>query len=218
FHQSPIAKSLMHHIAANFTCEDDEYEIELWDFQEAVAAHFLPAVHELAPSTNHTGKLTLADLQKRRYYTAELGYNHEEPRLMDSKGKTRGQLYHWIDMDSVLTWEVIEKATSEKREKWAAQIKTTVSLLHQIGVVWGDVKAENVVIDRNGNAVIIDFEGGATKGWIDKEVMDTKEGDLQGLERLVSFILDDESPLSAREKNIEIDYRCEDGEMECVGS
>lgn len=32
-------------------------------------------------------------------------------------------------------------------------------MLHGIGIVWGDGKAENVLIDINDNAWIIDFGG-----------------------------------------------------------
>jgi tRNA A-37 threonylcarbamoyl transferase component Bud32 len=124
---------------------------------------------------------------------------------VDSKGILRGQLYHWIDIDRALTWEAVEQAPKEVREKWASQIRKTVSTLHEIDVIWGDVKAENVVIDKSGNAIVIDFEGGATKGWIDEDKMGTKEGDLQGLERLMDYIFNDNCPLRVREKE-ELDY------------
>ena len=120
--------------------------------------------------------------------------------VMDSKGVLWGQLYHWIDIDYPLTWEVVEQAPVDVREKRASQIKETVSTLHRIGVVWGDVKADNVVIDRGGNAIAIDFEGGATKGWVDEDKMGTKEDDVQGLERLVDYTINDSCPIRIREK------------------
>jgi hypothetical protein len=129
--------------------------------------------------------------------------------VLNSKGLLRGQLYHWLPIAHVLTWEVVEQATKNQRKKWAAQTQQTLSTLHRIDVIWGDVKAENMIINKNGNAIIIDLEGGATKGWVDVEKMDTKEGDLQGMRRLVDYILNDDSRLRAREKAWDLDHGSE---------
>lgn len=48
------------------------------------------------------------------------------------------------------------------RRKWADQIKKTTKSLHGIGVVWGDVKLSNVIVDSQNNACLIDFGGGWT--------------------------------------------------------
>ncbi|KAF2473898.1 uncharacterized protein BDR25DRAFT_341136 [Lindgomyces ingoldianus] len=126
--------------------------------------------------------------------------------VVDSKGMLRGELYHWIDIDQTLTWRTIEQAPKDVREKWALQIQKTVLTLHQMDVVWGDVKAENVVIGTSGDAVVIDFEGGATKGWVDEDKIGTREGDVQGLERLIDYIFNDNCYLRLREKECD----CED--------
>lgn len=70
------------------------------------------------------------------------------------------------------------------RQKWYDQVSEAVQTLHQEGLCWGDVKAANVVIDGEGDAWLIDFEGGASWGWIDKKLKDTMAGDLQGLSKL----------------------------------
>lgn len=112
-------------------------------------------------------------------------------------GQTRGMLYDWVEigeygnLSSIMSTEV----PADVREKWTSQIRSTVAGLHAIGVVWGDVNADNVVIDANGDALVVDLEGGATRGWVDVDVADTPAGDLQGVERLVDFIVNDESPL-----------------------
>ena len=112
-----------------------------------------------------------------------------------------GQLYHWLDINKCLTWDVVAAASLPERRKWAEQVQRTVQSMHAIDVVWGDVKPGNVVIDvANGDAVVIDFEGGATRGWVDQEIMETKAGDMQGLGRLVDYILNDSSALRQREK------------------
>ncbi|KAF2167200.1 hypothetical protein M409DRAFT_22628 [Zasmidium cellare ATCC 36951] len=123
--------------------------------------------------------------------------------VVNGKDVLRGQLYYWIDIGHHLTWHVLERASSETRAKWVSRIRATVSSLHAMGVVWGDVIAGNVIIDTDGNAIAIDFEGGATKGWVDKEHMGTIKGDLQGLETLVDYILNDNCPLRVRDKELD---------------
>lgn len=47
-------------------------------------------------------------------------------------------------------------------------MQDTVRLLHQIGVIWGDGKASNVLIHREtDDAWVIDFGGGWTEGWVE---------------------------------------------------
>ncbi|OQV10981.1 Protein kinase domain-containing protein [Cladophialophora immunda] len=75
-----------------------------------------------------------------------------------------------------------------RREKWATQIRETVDQLHEIGVIWGDGKASNIIIDDQDNAWLIDFGGGWTEGWVDKEVADTVEGDEQAVNSIVNFL------------------------------
>ena len=51
---------------------------------------------------------------------------------------------------------------------WAEQVKSTVERLHEASISWGDAKAENVLVDVNENAWVIDFGGGYTEGWVEK--------------------------------------------------
>ena len=74
------------------------------------------------------------------------------------------------------------------RQRWASQIRETLAELHKAGIVWGDAKAENVLIDRENNAWVTDFGGGYTVGWVDAEKAGTVEGDLQGLERILNLL------------------------------
>ncbi|KAG7123900.1 hypothetical protein HYQ44_002536 [Verticillium longisporum] len=107
----------------------------------------------------------------------------------------RPDFYHFIKSEERRTWAVDERAPLALREKWAAQIKDTVAKLHHLSVVWGDVKADNVLVDENGNAIVIDLEGGTTQGWVDREKEGTVEGDAQGVENMMDFIFNDESML-----------------------
>ena len=60
--------------------------------------------------------------------------------------------------------------------------------LHEMGLIWGDGKPHNVVIDGDGDAWLIDFGGGWTKGWVDENLRGTKEGDEQAVNRIVKFL------------------------------
>lgn len=117
--------------------------------------------------------------------------------VADKDGQTKGLLYHWIQTLSsgTLTFSLTPDTPMQQREQWATQIQKTVDEFHRLGVVWGDVKSDNVLIDSENNALVIDLEGGTTGGWVDREVGGTVEGDLQGMERLRDFIFNDKSSL-----------------------
>jgi serine/threonine protein kinase len=74
------------------------------------------------------------------------------------------------------------------RQKWVAQIDNTVNELHRHGIIWGDVKPDNIVIDEHDDAWLIDFGGGYNPQWVDASIAGSIEGDLQGVERLKSML------------------------------
>ncbi|KAI5866347.1 hypothetical protein GGS23DRAFT_556699 [Durotheca rogersii] len=74
------------------------------------------------------------------------------------------------------------------KRRWASQIDTALAELHKAGIVWGDVKAENVLIDQDDNAWITDFGGGYTRGWVSEKTAGTVEGDLEGMAKLRQYI------------------------------
>lgn len=75
------------------------------------------------------------------------------------------------------------------RKKWATQIEHTVKELHCHGVVWGDAKPDNVAIDVDDNAWVLDFGGGGTPGWMDPSTYETEEGDLNVVARIETELL-----------------------------
>lgn len=94
----------------------------------------------------------------------------------------------------ILTWIEAPKSSLQyqywrqslpTRIRWAAQIRETMEELHKEGVVWGDAKLDNVLLYKDNTPWVIDFEGGYTPGWVDRERGGTVEGGLQGLERIV---------------------------------
>ncbi|KAI1745455.1 hypothetical protein F4680DRAFT_103804 [Xylaria scruposa] len=81
------------------------------------------------------------------------------------------------------------EASTERIQKWGAQVRETINLLHQIGVVWGDGKPHNILIHgETDDAWIIDFGGGYSDGWVDKELKETLDGDEQAVGRILKFL------------------------------
>ena len=78
---------------------------------------------------------------------------------------------------------------SSLKEKWAAQIEHTVAELHKNDIIWGDAKPENVIIDENDDAWLIDFGGGFTPPWVELENQESREGDLLALARIREKLL-----------------------------
>jgi tRNA A-37 threonylcarbamoyl transferase component Bud32 len=82
----------------------------------------------------------------------------------------------------------IATTTVELRQKWISQITETVQCLHEWGLVWGDGKPSNIIIDERDDAWLIDFGGGFTDGWVDKELAETIKGDDQALAKIVKAL------------------------------
>jgi len=104
----------------------------------------------------------------------------------DKEDMIEGMLTEYIE--SPRTLRKIDKISEEEYDLWAAQIKDAIGYLHRLDIVWGDAKAGNILISNNGAAMLIDFGGGATKDWVDKENYETRDGDWQGYQRILDFM------------------------------
>ncbi|KAJ0424009.1 hypothetical protein BJY00DRAFT_309819 [Aspergillus carlsbadensis] len=81
-----------------------------------------------------------------------------------------------------------------ERQQWYDEVSAAIRGFHEVGCAYGDVKAGNVLIDEDRRPWLIDFEGGTTEGYVDLELKNTIEGDLQGLEVLRKWLdLEDEA-------------------------
>lgn len=85
----------------------------------------------------------------------------------------------------------VADATAAQRAKWIRHLRATLNFLHRQvpPAVWGDVKPANVVIHADDDrAMLIDFGGSCTPGWVDRQLAETRDGDEQGFARLVAYI------------------------------
>ncbi|RSL58578.1 hypothetical protein CEP51_014060 [Fusarium floridanum] len=111
-----------------------------------------------------------------------LGYVHDK----DTK-RILGFLRQWVPGQNLGDIYLAPIAT-ETKQKWISQIRESVQLLHEQGLVWGDAKPYNVVIDEKDDAWLIDFGGGFTAGWVDSQLVETIEGDEKALDRIAEFL------------------------------
>jgi serine/threonine protein kinase len=51
-------------------------------------------------------------------------------------------------------------STLDDRKRWYQQILDALQALHRVDYIWGDAKPANVLINEDGDACLIDFEGG----------------------------------------------------------
>jgi hypothetical protein len=111
--------------------------------------------------------------------------------VRDPGGTFHGLLLTYIDADAqTLLCAVNEDTSNLLRQRWSDQVSSALKHLHEAGIVWGDAKPDNVLIDSQDNSWLIDFGGGYTEGWVDKELAETMEGDLQGLARIKEYIFE----------------------------
>ncbi|KAJ4328600.1 hypothetical protein N0V84_000959 [Fusarium piperis] len=115
--------------------------------------------------------------------------SHLHGLVRDKEGAILGLLLTYIDCGNLtLSCAVKPETPTALREKWGAQLRDMVTQLHNAGIVWGDAKPDNVLIDGNQDAWLVDFGGGYTEGWVPKTLAGTVEGDLVALEKMIEFI------------------------------
>ena len=94
--------------------------------------------------------------------------------VVDDYERVEEMLIEYID--NAQTLRNVEYISPDDFEKWMTQIRNAVDYLHNKGLVWGDTKAVNILIRDDGNVLLIDFGGGHTESWVDKENYETMQG------------------------------------------
>ena len=70
-----------------------------------------------------------------------------------------GILLDRIDKKYELSRGLAKMSSALLKRRWADQISRSVGYLHERGIIWGDVKAGNVLIDKNDDTWVINFGG-----------------------------------------------------------
>ncbi|OAA34125.1 Protein kinase-like domain protein [Metarhizium rileyi] len=106
-------------------------------------------------------------------------------------GAVIGLLRHWVPPSSYgksLRDINVSAVPLNIRHKWADQVRQTVANLHSIGIIGGDAKPSNIIVNKSDNIELIDFAGGWSQGWVDEPLAETMEGDDQAVGRIVQFL------------------------------
>ncbi|RMY66528.1 hypothetical protein D0863_08366 [Hortaea werneckii] len=77
---------------------------------------------------------------------------------VDAPSTLVGLLTTWIDGTKLCDTDMKERQSYSG--KWCNQVLATIQTLHKSGIIWGDVNAHNVLIDRGNDAWVIDLDGG----------------------------------------------------------
>lgn len=110
--------------------------------------------------------------------------------VQDDDGHVLGLLLSYIDCHgtTLCCIDGCDPKYSEARQKWINQISHTLKYLHSHHIVWGDAKAANVLADINGDVYLIDFGGGYIESWVEKDLSNSIDGDLQALENIRQYL------------------------------
>lgn len=134
--------------------------------------------------------LTLKKISEASFNPKEVRTSRLYGIVEDPKWQVIGLLLHYILVDDTLYGKIIDSGSlgSDVKDKRKSQVTGTVEALHRAGIVWGDAKASNILVDTAGDAWVTDFGGGHTEGWVDRDKAGTIEGDLQGLRAIIDFV------------------------------
>ncbi|EGY23841.1 hypothetical protein VDGD_05279 [Verticillium dahliae] len=147
----------------------------------------------LRPGDQHSAKRELTTYRKisEAVLDPETRISRLHGLVRDERGVVFGLLLTYINCRArTLACAVKPHIPIALRHKWKNQVCSTVEVLHKAGVIWGDVKADNVLIDEYDDAWVIDFGGGYTEGWVKKQSAGTLTGDAEGLANILKFIGD----------------------------
>lgn len=120
-----------------------------------------------------------------------------------------------IPSPTPLTKMLDSGVAEDKRLKWADEAARMVDVLHQHGIIWGDAKGDNLIVDKQDELWIIDFGGSYTEGWVDPELKETAEGDKQGFRKVWNGLVDpDENTVDPEEEEEQAKGEASEEEVE----
>lgn len=119
----------------------------------------------------------------------------------NSRNSIMGFLQTAINQPTPLTTKLDSAIPQVKRDAWARKADEAKEILHENGIIWGDAKADNFVVDAEEKLWIIDFGGSYTEGWVDPDIAETKKGDNMGVTKIVNALRDPDENVASRETN-----------------
>jgi len=152
---------------------------------------FFKAVDSYAPQTTkrelwHLNRIAQPDIVDKIRAPRLVGF------VADSTSKTRaiGFLQQNLSGPTPLTHKLRAEISQKKRDEWASEAKQMQDALHAHDIIWGDAKADNLLVDKHDKLWIIDFGGSWTEGWIDPEIKETVQGDDMAMEKITNALHD----------------------------
>lgn len=121
----------------------------------------------------------------------------------NSRSSIMGFLQTAIDQPTPLTTKLDSAVPQDKRDAWARKADEAKKILHDNGIIWGDAKADNFMVDAKDNLWIIDFGGSYTEGWVDPEIAETQKGDDMGVDKIVNGLRDPDQNVAGSESSEE---------------
>ncbi|KAE8323725.1 hypothetical protein BDV39DRAFT_208550 [Aspergillus sergii] len=113
---------------------------------------------------------------------------HELVKNPENNASISGILLEYIPHHNTLADIDLDNTPVSIRVKWKDQLQSMIHSLHSAGIVWGDAKPDNVLVDVDDNLWIIDFGGRITEGWVDGGKADSRERDLQALSKIIEIL------------------------------
>lgn len=159
-----------------------DHELETYlKIRRATVELKVPQLKGRSPSPSPITKLTLLlGVVKSHKGVIGILLNH-----ISHKHHSLRTLLHGVKGGTIPATE----ASMPLKLKWAAQIQVTLAGLHKLGILWRDVKTDNILIDdTNNHTVWLDFGGGNTVGWANHEKYGTMEGEAQGLRKILDAL------------------------------
>ncbi|KAK2924448.1 hypothetical protein FoTM2_014725 [Fusarium oxysporum f. sp. vasinfectum] len=155
------------------------------DAYEWLTQSFAPLITQLVQSSGMDAVVnpTLAHylFPSKTYNIQLLAVDDElKPEVVDFEG--HGWINSIIEVDDDFLRELDQwtRSYAPSNVQLCYDRPEDIHWLHEEGIVWGDAKPDNVLIDKDENAWIIDFGGSYTPGWVDEDKAETFEGDYQG--------------------------------------
>jgi hypothetical protein len=121
-------------------------------------------------------------LIKLRTEGIEISVPTIEGLAMTSEGKVFGMLAQWIEGCAISA--ISQECRRRQSQQWRNELFCTMNLLHQAGILWGDINQGNIIIEEATNkAWIVDIGGGDNRVMLGEERSGGSAGDLEALTR-----------------------------------